>query len=161
MNSRILLAASLMLAAGCGSKKAPEKSLLKNPDEVTYVSTSSAVTLNSDKDFQEPRVYDRSNFGLHASGSGNLLLISARNKGDMDVTIFPQDLALITGPDRRRDLMVVNPVTADLSQFTNVTLKPNDRAVIRLPIKLYSNLKGMRLVYNNPRQNILTFVDIQ
>lgn len=156
---------ALLSAVGCGGKKKPDVAAQSadDPSQYKLVATTSAVRINNDNDksFTEPRVYDRSNVGFHARGEANVLVISVRNKGDMDLTIYPQDFALITGPDRRRDLMVVNPVSADVSQFTNVTLRPNDRAVINLPIKLFSNLKGLRMVYNNPRQNIMCFVDVE
>ncbi|MEO8376056.1 MAG: hypothetical protein ABI579_00160 [Candidatus Sumerlaeota bacterium] len=151
---------ALFAATACGSKKKVEPKLKDDPKEYTLVASQAAVTINDSKNFSEPKVYDRTNFGIHARGASNVLVISARNKGEMDITMAPQDFALITGPSKQ-DLVRISPASADISQFTSLTLKPNDRAVINLPMKEFSNMKGMRLVYNNPRQSILCYVDVE
>lgn len=147
----LAISSALFLGAGCAHRK---------PRPVDKEREEYLVTVGDDADFEEPRFYDKSGLGIFATCAGNTLVISARNKGTEQMMIMQTDLALITGPDPRRDLVRVTPATADLSRFTPLILGPNERGTRRIPMRELGSLSGMRLVYNNPRQEIRFFVDI-
>lgn len=99
--------------------------------------------------------------GLRAVATSRGFVLSAKNTREEEVLIAAQDLALITGPDPVRDLIRINPGTADLRRFTPMILKPGEQAAREIPIKYLSNTRGTRLVYNNPRQEIRFFVPVE
>lgn len=180
----------LVAVAGCGRKSAPEttaapeqrEELLK-PDDVVIThrtgevrrpwegSAPAAPTLpvftestedlgENAPDYSEPTAYHLG-LGLRAVATANGFVISAKNKRQDEVVIAAQDLALITGPDHVKDLVLINPGTADLRRFTPLILKPGEQAAREIPIKYLSNTRGTRLVYNNPRQEIRFFVPVE
>ncbi len=148
----LVLAAMGLLAAGCaGDEKEPAVDL-GDPSEFTVIAGDTAA-------YQDPANYQQ-NVGLHARMEGNALVVSMHNQRQQEITLTHTDLAIITGanPD---DMVFINPATADLRKFTPLILKPGQRGVRRLPMKTGRNYAGMRLVYNNPRQQIRFFVSIQ
>lgn len=160
--SLLILALTLMVCAttACGSKKKDPGVTKDDPKDYTLVAGTGAVTVNDDRDFTEPRVYDRSNLGIHALGNGRFLVLSARNKSDLEMRIQPRNLALIVGPDPKKDLIQITPLSADLKKVPPLILNPGERGVMRIPMREIGDLRGTRLVYNNPELNILFFVQV-
>lgn len=111
-------------------------------------------------DYVEPTAFHMG-VGLRAVATSRGFVLSAKNTREEEVLIAAQDLALITGPDPVRDLIRINPGTADLRRFTPMILKPGEQAAREIPIKYLSNTRGTRLVYNNPRQEIRFFVPVE
>ena len=150
----------VVLAGGCGVRGGaeggePGQPLLEDPSRVE-------VIVGDDRLFSQPQHYDRSGLGLRAVSRGPELILSAHNRGaDGQFTIMRDDLAIITGPDPREDLVLVNPGTAEVSDFTPLFLNEGERGVLRFAMREYQDLSGMRLVYNNPRREIRFFVEIE
>ncbi len=157
MNALMRSAAILMMLGliGCGGKSAPEE-------------TKPSVDLNQERpvvlaggfdEFTEPRSFTK-NVGLHARVAGDTIYISMLNRSSSKVQLLYTDLAIITGPNRQ-DLVQIHAGNADIRSFIPIQLEAGQRGVTHLKVRTDQSLRGMRLVYNNPRQDIQTYVDIQ
>ncbi len=147
-----------VLLVSCGGRspsgEEQEGPMLEDPERVE-------VIVGDDRLFSQPAEYDPSGLGLRAVSRGPEIIISAHNQNTEQVAILRDDLALITGPDPQEDLVLVNPGTAEVTDFTPLFLNPGERGVLRFTMRDHAALSGMRLVYNNPRQDIRFFVMIE
>lgn len=161
----VLTIAAPFALSGCGGNKAETSESEPAPELAAAVKQAEQnaeyqVIKGTKEDFTEPTQFEK-NFGLHARAQGPTIILSMRNRNVEAVTISPDDLAIITGPNPQKDLLRVNPGTADLRGFSPIILETGEIGTRRIQLKTISSAAGMRLVYNNPRQGILTFVDIE
>jgi hypothetical protein len=116
--------------------------------------TRYTVIVGDDEHFTEPTSIEADGVALHARAEGNVLILSFRNDRPDEVTVTLDDLLVLSGPDRQRDVHPLTPVTADIRAFTPIILKPGERAVRLIPMRLDFPLRGHRVAYYNRRQSI-------
>jgi hypothetical protein len=151
MAAAVAIAACGMVLGSC--KKKPE---LENPAEYRTVVGGETV-------YTEPSVF-QSNVGLHAKRVGDELVISAVNQRPEEVVIYYKDLGLLVPaevPGAKRKLVLIGPQNALLTEVTPLFLGQGQQGVMRIPMLEPSLMAGSRLVYNNPRNSITFFVEIE
>lgn len=148
LKSYSLIIALALLSAGCGrSQKTP------SPEDAEARRAALAeeqydIKVDSPLVYSEPSVFEQG-LGLHAQSDGASVVISALNSSDGPIVVGPRNFALITGPDRTRDLIILNPTTANLRQFVPMRLKPGERGLFTFTLNEYRDLKGTLLIYRN------------
>lgn len=148
-------AAALMVTAplGCGKKK-----LTKPEDLASLVNTT---VFTEPTEVHEGVGMDARVANPRSAAGGPLIVVSVRNDRTQELVVYFRDLAFITGPDRKNDLVTLTADTARLDNVMPLVLQPGERGAIGLPMKVSRTFQGSRLVYNNPRDNIRFFVTVQ
>lgn len=152
----VLVAASLALVA-CGAKdEIDPKDLLSKPmGEPPVVTGGVAVG-----PFTEP-VQIEEGVGIHAIAAGDgAITVSLRNHGAGPIDVRPAHFAVITGPRRDKDLILVNVATADLSGFTPERLEPGANGTYRIKLHKVPNPRGMVIVFREPVRRVKAHVKI-
>ena len=152
VHTLFFLMSATMVLASCGGGK-PE---LEDPDQYR-------VTVGSESVYTEPVKFEK-DFGIHARRDGNKLVISAANNRSDEVHIVYTDLALIrpsAGSPAERKPILISPEKADLRQVVPLVLRSGEQGVMQIPLRNPALMNNARLVYNNPRKNIIFFVGIE
>lgn len=142
---------AVLIASACGGKSsqeaAPSKAL-EIPDLT--------VTAYGELAYTEPaELHD--GVGIHAQARPGRLILSVRNRRPEEVAVVQSDLALITGKDPRRDLRILDQSL--VRAFTPIVLAGGDHNIAQVLFHDPNlDASGMRLVYNNPRQNLRFYV---
>ncbi|MCC5875106.1 MAG: hypothetical protein JJU11_02695 [Candidatus Sumerlaeia bacterium] len=142
-----LLLTSLVLV-GCRSK--PE---LDDP------STYSVII--GEQDLYTDPVNFRDDIGLHVRAVRNTLVLSWRNNRAEEISVRPEDLALIAGPDRETDVFPFTMANVNLSRFRPLLLQPGQSGVMVAEMRISSPLQGSRLAYFNRRQDLMIRADVE
>lgn len=157
----LLLSAAALIGGmplGCALRgqgnEAAERPQLEDPSTVE-------VIVGDDAYYRQPEQFDPSGLGLRAISMGPVVALSAHNRAPDQIAILRDDLAIITGPDPSRDLVRLNPGTAEVRNFTPLFLNQGERGALQFAMRDIPDLRGMRLVYNNPRQEIRFFIIIE
>lgn len=138
------------LAAACARTPPPE---LDDPAEYRTI-------VGNEELFTEPATY-HDDVGLHARAARNILILSWRNHRSGEIMVRAEDLALITGPDRERDIHPFTSTNVNLSNFTPLILQPGQSGVMTIEMRTPFPLEGTRLAYFNRRQEVMVRADVE
>lgn len=148
------LVGALALSLACGSKKAPEVKLL-DPENVEVSVVGEVGT------FTEPTTIEQG-IGMHARAmEDGSVVLSIRNKTEQPFDVNPRMFAVITGPDRNRDLIAINAGTADITMFYPESIPAANKGVFRFMLKPAVPMRGKRVVLQDPTRSLLFFTEIE
>jgi hypothetical protein len=153
-----LIILNIFILEGC--KTHSSNSITNDPSLPEKGQEPIQVFQGRSEDFTQPIRFEK-NLGLHAKGSGPVLIISMQNQGQESIKIIPQNFALITGPYKETDFIRITPGSADLSEFAPLLLSPGDQGTRRLSMTAVSNVSGTRLVFRHPEKKLDFFVPVE
>jgi hypothetical protein len=145
----LLLAALLILPLG-GCRQKP---ILDDPSRYTVIV--------GDQDYFSEPVSFRDDIGLHARAVRNTLVLSWRNNRAEEIMVRPEDLFLVTGPNRETDVFPFNTMNVNLARFTPLLLKSGQAGVQVVEMRVPFQLAGQRVAYNNRRQELMVRTDVE
>ncbi|MDX2177705.1 MAG: hypothetical protein SF028_14680 [Candidatus Sumerlaeia bacterium] len=147
----LLLLLAAFAAAGCGRKREPSP----------LAETTSLRVDNPIGDFKRPVVVE-DGVGIRAlANPDGSVTVSVENQREEPLVVSHRFFALVTGPERGRDLVALSRGTADLALFPDETLPPLGRGVYAFRLNDRKALPGMRLVYRDPLAGRMFFVDLE
>jgi hypothetical protein len=153
----ILLGACLMTA--CGGSKSTSGSTLSSAVSSSDLATDEKLGVSGVvAQFTEPSYFEQG-VGIHATGQGSSLVVSLRNKTGKTIQFIPRDFAVITSA-KREDLIILTPSEAQI-YTADVEIPDGESAFMRADLRRAVDVAGKRLVYNNPRDGIRFFVEIE
>lgn len=165
--TRLLLIAAIALAAiGCGGKKPAD-----SPAPLAQPGTTTVESGRELGGFTPPTRFE-GGIGIHAvAAKPGVMTISVANQNGSgvgatpnpqdEVRITPDKFAIITGPDRQRDLIPLSAQNIDMRSFLPQAVKGGGTGVFQVVLRDPVDLRGKRLVFRDQQRKVQFYVDIQ
>jgi hypothetical protein len=161
---QILFLAAALAAIGCGGKKPKDA-----PPPLAQPGSTVVEAGRELGGFTPPTRFE-GGIGIHAAAAGpGVMTISVANQNGSggvpspadEVRITPDKFAIITGPDRARDLIPLTPKNIDMRSFLPQAVKGGGTGVFQVVLREPIELRGKRLVFRDLQRNVQFYVDIQ